>query len=157
MQMNIVTLDRFKALLEAYGPNPAHWPQEEQSGAEALLRASAEARLMRDGERDLDSFLDALPEPPPASAQLRMLVLQEGVAARRMPLWKRWLQLTGDMLDDLLGAGLLRPAGVALAASLCLGFALGGFLPAPSAQASVGNVDIVELALLSDTFTGSGY
>jgi hypothetical protein len=44
-------------LLEAYGADSAHWPEEERAAAEALLRGSAAARAALAEARELDAFL----------------------------------------------------------------------------------------------------
>ena len=41
-----ITLTRFARILEAYGAEPACWPDAEQAAAERLLAQSAQARRL---------------------------------------------------------------------------------------------------------------
>jgi hypothetical protein len=61
-----MTIDRLRALLDAYGADPDHWPQEERAAAEALLAQSIEAQRYRDASLQLDALLDLAPADEPS-------------------------------------------------------------------------------------------
>lgn len=48
---------RFRALLEAYGTRPEHWPERERGAALELLEASGSARILAAEQRALDAWL----------------------------------------------------------------------------------------------------
>ncbi|MEX2452154.1 MAG: hypothetical protein WD407_14955 [Rhodospirillales bacterium] len=60
-------LDRLMRCIEAYGADPARWPEAERDGLRALLAASPEAQRALEATRGLDALLDraALPMPSP--------------------------------------------------------------------------------------------
>jgi hypothetical protein len=113
MTMN---LDRFAALVDAYGGSPARWPEAERAAAEALLATSAEARRMAQEADTLDRLLDQT-ETAPATRALQDRILASlgtsAAAPRRLPSFSftRWI-----------------PAG-AIACSLALGILAGLEVP----------------------------
>lgn len=112
----MMTIERFKVLVEAYGANPARWPEAERAVAEAFANATPEAQRVLAESSALDRLLDAAPTAP-VTRELEMRVL-DGFAARkdrRIP----WLP---DVMPWTQAA--------ALAASLVLGMLAGGALPA---------------------------
>jgi hypothetical protein len=56
-----MSLDRLRALLEAYGADPDRWPPEERNAALALLAQTPEAQRWRDASARLDALLDQAP------------------------------------------------------------------------------------------------
>ena len=62
--MNDMTNERVIQLIEAYGPEPAAWPEEERGAAETLLKRAPDlfADALEDA-RMLDAALASLPEP----------------------------------------------------------------------------------------------
>jgi len=80
--MKALSADRFKALLDAYGADPARWPDAERDTALHFLADDARAQAWLDEARLLDDLLDAGLEgasPEAEQAQLdrvltRMLV-----------------------------------------------------------------------------------
>lgn len=58
---NKMTLERFRAVLQAYGGDPKSWPEDERTAAQALLATSNEAQALVDAETDLDQALQTLP------------------------------------------------------------------------------------------------
>ena len=68
-----MTLDRFAALLDAYGADPARWPDAERAGAHALLDRSAEARARRDAAAALDALRDRAAAAPSSALAARIL------------------------------------------------------------------------------------
>jgi hypothetical protein len=109
-----MNIERFRSLLEAYGANPARWPEAERVAALLFAEQSAEAR-------------DALQE---AAAFDRLLDMTETQAATRA------------LEDRILATFAERPAGqrtpwfilgwipaTAAVCSLALGLAVGAALP----------------------------
>ena len=58
-------LEAFEAMLEAFGADPARWPDAQRGPAEALLAASAPARALLREARALDALLVAAPTVAP--------------------------------------------------------------------------------------------
>jgi hypothetical protein len=60
-------LDRLMRCIEAYGAEPARWPEAERDGLRALLAASPGAQRVLEDARGLDALLNraALPVPSP--------------------------------------------------------------------------------------------
>lgn len=113
--VQMMTLERFKVLVEAYGANPARWPAEERDVAEAFANATPEAQALLAEARALDHVLDAAATAP-VSRDLETRVLDSFNAPKPrralLPEWMPW------------------PQAAALAASLVLGMFAGGALPA---------------------------
>jgi hypothetical protein len=62
----MITLDRLKVLLDAYGADPARWPDEQREAARELLARSDEARVYVRQAAVLDTLLDTAPLTAPA-------------------------------------------------------------------------------------------
>jgi len=75
-------MDRFAALVDAYGSSPARWPDAEREAAIALMQSSPEARRLADEAGRLDRMLD-MPETAPASRALEDRILAS--FAQRQP------------------------------------------------------------------------
>jgi hypothetical protein len=120
-----ITLERFGAIVDAYGASPMRWPAEERAAAEALLAASAQARAMLADARMLDGMLAAAPVEAPSDALVARLMAARprGIAAPARPAKSQgfFRELVASVWPY--GSPVL-PAG-ALAASLVLGVALG--------------------------------
>jgi hypothetical protein len=56
-----MSLERLRALLDAYGANPDRWPAEERASALALLEQSPQAQRWRDASASVDALLDHAP------------------------------------------------------------------------------------------------
>jgi hypothetical protein len=117
-----MTMERFRAIVEAYGASPAHWPADERAAAQAFLAVHAEARARMDEEALLDRLLDAVPATRPSVA------LKERLMPRQLP------RDSGAWLSRLIAAlwpeaSSPWPAGV-LAASIALGILIGIATPA---------------------------
>ena len=67
-------LDRFRALMDAYGAVSERWPEEERSGAVALLAISGEATALRREAERLDAALDLVPEVAPSQALMARIL-----------------------------------------------------------------------------------
>ncbi|NBC33135.1 MAG: hypothetical protein GVY13_10720 [Alphaproteobacteria bacterium] len=132
-----MSLDRFAALVDAYGARPERWPATERPAALALLEVSAEARARRDEAAALDALLaeSVVPAPAPALADAilarapaqasalaktrgRRSQPDRGLAARAA----LWLRQLLPEAADWRGAA-------ALAASLLVGVAVGYLTP----------------------------
>jgi hypothetical protein len=120
--MTMMTLQRFKDLVEAYGAEPARWPEDERIAALELLERSAEARAAMEEAQALDRLLDLSPSTAVTPA------LQERILAA-LPPRSQSASGVGAFLVSLLPG---RPAWVpaaALALSLALGLGVGTFAP----------------------------
>jgi hypothetical protein len=86
-----LSLERFRALIAAYGARPELWPEAERAAALALRDASAEARGLFEEEAALDATLGALSEPDVSPGFLRRL----NEVPLRAPQKRRWFALPG--------------------------------------------------------------
>ena len=83
-------LKRLRALLEAYGADPARWPSDERVAASQLLQANSVARAFRSSQQTLDDALDTWePEVP----VLDMRIFEAQLPPR---------EVVPDLLDRLL-------------------------------------------------------
>jgi hypothetical protein len=80
-----MTPERFAALLDAYGGDPARWPDAEREQARALLDRSADARARRGAAAALDALLDRATTLKP-SRGLAERILAEAPTPRVVPL-----------------------------------------------------------------------
>lgn len=77
---------RFAALLDAYGADPARWPEEERAAALALLATSSDARARQREAAALDAMLGTAPPAPPSDLLVaRVLAAAPGAAAAARP------------------------------------------------------------------------
>ena len=76
---------RFLRLLEAYGADPAHWPEDERAAAERHLAEDPAARAAVEEERRLDALLGRMPPAPETPSTL----LPAALPAQRRPLLQR--------------------------------------------------------------------
>lgn len=122
----MMTLERFAALLDAYGADPRRWPAAERAAAERLAAADQRAAALLSEARRVDEVLDGH-RAPGVSADLRARVLAAAPTPARARRWAvaAWARLLAP------GAG-LAAAGVA---GLMFGAALGGAGGDTSAQA----------------------
>jgi hypothetical protein len=78
-----MTPARLRAILDAYGADPARWPADERDAALRLLAHSAEARRHHDVAARLDDALDAAPSEV-ASPALAGRVLRAAPGPRKL-------------------------------------------------------------------------
>lgn len=99
-------LGSFVRQLDARGPALEHWPERERRTAEALLAASAEARMLHGKARALDrSLRQNLPQPDAeAVARLRARVARQ-IACAPLPAPRTPLQHLMDALSPVVPAG----------------------------------------------------
>ncbi len=118
----MMTLEEFRNLLDAKGPDPDDWPRRQQRAAKRLLLGSADARVMFDAARRTDAFLTEALWPAPLNPTLRARLDTIPLAHPRTP------ETTRIVMRQL------RPwwyAGAATAmASVIAGFVVGAMLPA---------------------------
>jgi hypothetical protein len=114
----MMSLDRFAALVGAYGASPARWPADARAAAMALMKASAEARRLAEDADRLDRLLDS-PETAPVTRGLEDRLL--AALADRGPV-RATMAFAGFAPARWLPAG-------ALACSLLLGIAMGTQVP----------------------------
>lgn len=63
-----MTIERLKALAEAYGADLRRWPASERPFAESLVATDPAARSALEEAASLDLLLDASPRPTPSAA-----------------------------------------------------------------------------------------
>jgi hypothetical protein len=93
-----MTLDRVHAILDAYGANPARWPEAERIRVEQFLRNNADAAAVLMAAQELDNALDVSDmAAPSAGLQDRLLTdFRNQHAAKITPFRPRrasWVQL----------------------------------------------------------------
>ena len=142
-----MALDRLRALLDAYGAAPAHWPHAERAAAEALIDSSADARALVAQAAQLDALLDLVHPPAPTAALaerlqrrrfgwrgLRAVGWGEGLGSRM----RRWMTSPKHQVAAVAGAllfGLLLGAGISTDDQS----AVANAGPAPARVAAVGS------------------
>jgi anti-sigma-K factor RskA len=141
-----MTLERLRAVIEAYGTSTSRWPAAEREAAAALLGESAAARALVTEAAPLDELLDAVPPVAPTPA-MRAAILAMAPRAGQ-PVRPRFGDGWRAFIDALGG---WRLAGAVLAASLVLGIVSGGWLSA--GQSTETSPDLLQLALLDDSVT----
>ena len=114
-----MNLNRFAAIVDAFGGAPARWPDAERAAAIVFMKSSPEAQRLVEEAEALDGMLD-MPETAPATRELQDRIMSAlpaakfrgpRVAATRGFRWSKWI-----------------PAA-AVTCSLALGVALGTQLP----------------------------
>ncbi|MBX3507885.1 MAG: hypothetical protein KF714_03810 [Parvibaculum sp.] len=119
-----ISLERFAAIVDAYGASPMRWPADERGAAEALLAFSADARALLDEARMLDGVLAAAPVEVPSDALVARLMAARPRPATPVPAGKP-RSIFRELISAIWPYGSPAiPAG-ALAASIMLGIALG--------------------------------
>jgi len=69
---SMMTLERLRQIIAAYGANPRHWPDDERDAAEALAASSPAARDMAARECALDDGMELLSDTVPDAAMARL-------------------------------------------------------------------------------------
>lgn len=118
---------RVKTLIDAYGADPARWPQEERAEAAALLARLPELEAYRNEALLLDTLLETHETALPDAALIERVVAARPRGPRENPLRALIKFLLPDEAAWL-------PAG-ALAASMAFGIYVGMsgvFMPAAS-------------------------
>ena len=120
-----MTLERLKALLDAYGASPDRWPVDERPGAEALLKDNRDAQALAADTRRFDTVLDSAPAATP-SPELRARILSAFDRVASQPSVRRLIDRIANIVWP--GAPLWQPSA-ALAVSLVAGLLLGVVSP----------------------------
>jgi ferric-dicitrate binding protein FerR (iron transport regulator) len=76
-------------LIDAYGADPARWPEDERAAAERHLADDPSARAALEEARRLDALLGRLPAPPEAPS----IALPMALPAQRRPALQRLLHV----------------------------------------------------------------
>lgn len=119
------TLERLKALLDAYGASPDRWPTDERAGAEALLKSNSGAQVLAADTQRFDALLDTAPTVAPSPELYgRVLAAFDRIAAQ--PSVRRVVDRVAGIVWP--GAPLWQPSA-ALAVSLVAGLLLGVVSP----------------------------
>ena len=142
MSTEKMTLERLRAVIEAYGASAPRWPETERAAAAALLAESAEARALLAAATPLDELLDAVPAITPTAA-MRAAILAAAPRGR-LRRGEGWRGLIGEL-------GGWRLAGAVLAASLVLGIVSGGWLSLGQTTTETSSPDLLQLAQLDDS------
>lgn len=121
---NEITLERFSAIVEAYGASPARWPAAERGAAEALAASSAEARSLLAAAGALDAALAAAPVETPSAALAARLMAARPRAIAGVPA-ARPRSTFRELIETIWPYGSLALPTGALAASIMLGVAVG--------------------------------
>ncbi|MFT6583195.1 MAG: hypothetical protein ACJAU6_003647 [Alphaproteobacteria bacterium] len=136
-------IERFQAILDAYGANPDQWPAEERNAAQHLAETSSTAQAMMTDAAALDQFLDAargaIPQAEPSPELLADILAAATPAARH-----RWTALLWPF-------GLVWKPASALAMAGLLGLFLGAITPLPGATGSSVVYDDLDALLLGST------
>jgi hypothetical protein len=109
--IEIMSLERFKALVEAYGASDNAWPAAERRAALALCDANPQARALREEAAALDALLAEAQTVRPSAA----------LEARIMDGFKRSASNGGAMRTKWMGAGAI---AACLVLSLMAGWAV---------------------------------
>lgn len=129
----MMSIERFEALLDAYGADSRRWPAAERDPGLALVADDVRARALLAEARALDRGLDACPAPQ-VSPELRARVLASAPAPSRAARWAvaGWARVwtpgaglvaagvAGLMFGAALGAGSLGPGSDSGAAQALL-------------------------------------
>lgn len=120
-----ITLERFAAIVDAYGASPMRWPVDERGPAEALLAVSAEARALLADARMLDGMLASAPVEAPSGALVERLMAARPRAAAAPATAERTQGFFRELIAAIWPYGSPALPTGALAASIVLGVALG--------------------------------
>lgn len=127
-----MNIERFRTLVEAYGADPARWPEAERAAALLFAEQSAEAREALQEAAAFDRLLDTA-ESQAATRALEDRILatfSERTVKQRAPWFTlRWI-----------------PAA-AVACSLALGLAVGAALPGLAGVSDAAAIDPALIAL----------
>jgi len=120
-----MAIERFEALVTAYGAAPSRWPAEERVAAMTLLSENVRAQTLSAEAERLDVALAHYPVNETSSA-LSARLLAEFDRISQRPSVRRLVHLVSQAMWP--GAPLWQPSA-ALAASLVVGLALGLMSP----------------------------
>jgi hypothetical protein len=154
-----MTLERFAAIMDAYGTSPERWPADEHAAAEALLAETPAAQALATEAAKLDLMLAAAPVEAPSAALVERLMAARPRAATVAPAPQGNKGIFRRLIETLWPYGSpVVPTG-ALAASIMLGVALGSVseisvldvAPANAASAEMETGERLVALALADT------
>jgi hypothetical protein len=135
----VMNKDRLDQLLEAYGAEPARWPEAERAAAMRMFAERPRGEALA-AERRIDAMLDAWTADP-ASLSLRERIAAAAPGMRRArPVWRSpafWL------------------SGAGLAAAGVMGLMVGASLGEGHGRAASGDEDVVAAAFDSIAATAT--
>jgi hypothetical protein len=104
-----LSIERFRALVAAYGGRLEVWPEHEAASAREFVAASAEARALLAAEAELDRLLAAESVPPEVPARLLRRLNEVPIRApQKRVLWpfgRAWVPALGWAFAGALGIG----------------------------------------------------
>ncbi len=135
--MMAMTETRFRAVLDAYGADPARWPEAERAAATAFLAAHPQVATALLDAAALDQRLDAAPTQDPSAALMgRVLAAAPSAGAGAgAGVGARWRELTAGVLGR---AGPWTPQRVGRAGCAARARIAGGLALALLASVGVG-------------------
>lgn len=140
-----MTLERFAAIMDAYGTSPARWPADERAAAEALLAETPAAQALAAEVAKLDLMLAAASVEAPSAALVERLMAARPRAAVVAPAPQQDKGFFRRLIEALWPYGSpVIPSG-ALAASIMLGVVLGSVADVSVLDMSPANVAAAEM------------
>ena len=124
-----VELKRLRAIVDAYGADPARWPRPEREGALRLLARSPEAAGYRDRAREVDALLDLATAYEPAPGLLARVLARP---ARRR----------ANLFEELWPFGPIWRPALGMAAAIVLGVAAGLVAPPPFVNGAAADISL---------------
>lgn len=158
----MLSLRRFKSLVDSYGADPRRWPSEVRDDAQALLEVSADARGLLGQARRLDKALAASSRHHAEEWQIReqaaLARLQSSVEARIAPAEQRstdrgsnWTiaAIRRTLVPNLPWVGVATAGSVAVAAGLVIGGLYTSALP-PASDALLSMLEPAPIHFLAE-------
>jgi len=112
-------LERFAAMLDAYGAAPERWPAHERGAAESLLASNAEAQALHQKADAMDRTIDRFAVAPAGMA------LADAIARHALATPQERPFSIASWLTDVLGGPPLWPRLAGFAAALVVGLGIG--------------------------------
>lgn len=123
-----MNIDRFSELLDAWGADPAQWPDAaERRAAATLLAASATAQRLQREAAAFDALLQRAPLPvlEPSDALRQRILAQVAALPAAAPAGAGWRNQVVEALALLFPTGRTMPQFAALALALAIGLGAG--------------------------------
>ncbi len=116
-------LDRFQAIVKAYGASPDRWPAEDRARALSLLAHSADAKRFHAAAERLDTVLDSAAPPPPDAVFAERI---RGLPRRRPEAASAYRESGYAVLRRIAAVLLVGLVGVAIGLAIPRGGSSGG-------------------------------
>lgn len=140
-----MTLERFAAIVDAYGAAPARWPADERAAAEALLAVTPAAQALAVEAAELDLMFAAAPVEAPSAALVERLMAARPRAAVVVPTPQEDKGFFRRLIEVLWPYGSPAIPTGALAASIMLGLVLGSVTEVSVLNLSPANAAAAEM------------